>query len=101
MRAIQIMLLTGSAALPLLGQTDWPAYGHKSGNPKCRDCMVHCGHEPTAVAQTFGSLKGFVATTRLALLGAKSSSDDAPPPKSPATKPHRRKADLIELPVLN
>jgi hypothetical protein len=32
----------------LLDQTDWSQYGRKSGNPKCADCMVHCGYEPTA-----------------------------------------------------
>jgi hopanoid biosynthesis associated radical SAM protein HpnH len=32
----------------LLHDTDWSQYGHKSGNPKCTDCMVHCGFEPTA-----------------------------------------------------
>jgi len=32
----------------LLEETDWSQYGHKSGNPKCADCMVHCGYEPTA-----------------------------------------------------
>ena len=32
----------------LLDTTDWSAYGRKSGNPKCTDCMVHCGFEPTA-----------------------------------------------------
>lgn len=32
----------------LLENTDWSKYGHKSGNPKCQDCMVHCGYEPTA-----------------------------------------------------
>ncbi|MDX1976112.1 MAG: adenosyl-hopene transferase HpnH [Pseudanabaenaceae cyanobacterium bins.68] len=32
----------------LLNHTDWSQYGHKSGNPKCADCMVHCGYEPTA-----------------------------------------------------
>ncbi|MFN2461629.1 MAG: adenosyl-hopene transferase HpnH [Candidatus Velthaea sp.] len=32
----------------LLEQTDWSQYGHASGNPKCTDCMVHCGFEPTA-----------------------------------------------------
>jgi len=33
----------------LLEETDWSQYGHTSGNPKCTDCMVHCGYEPTAV----------------------------------------------------
>lgn len=32
----------------LLDQTDWSHYGRASGNPKCADCMVHCGYEPTA-----------------------------------------------------
>ncbi|WP_373480375.1 adenosyl-hopene transferase HpnH [Geminocystis sp.] len=32
----------------LLDNTDWDNYGQKSGNPKCADCMVHCGYEPTA-----------------------------------------------------
>lgn len=32
----------------LLDKTDWSEYGAKSGNPKCADCMVHCGYEPTA-----------------------------------------------------
>ena len=30
-----------------------------SGNPKCANCMVSCGYEPTAVIDGFGSLKGF------------------------------------------
>jgi hopanoid biosynthesis associated radical SAM protein HpnH len=32
----------------LLDNTDWSKYGRQSGNPKCADCMVHCGYEPTA-----------------------------------------------------
>jgi hopanoid biosynthesis associated radical SAM protein HpnH len=32
----------------LLDNTDWSQYGRASGNPKCADCMVHCGYEPTA-----------------------------------------------------
>ncbi len=32
----------------LLEKTEWEKYGHKSGNPKCADCMVHCGYEPSA-----------------------------------------------------
>ena len=32
----------------LLDNTDWDNYGRASGNPKCADCMVHCGYEPTA-----------------------------------------------------
>ncbi|MGP6159089.1 MAG: adenosyl-hopene transferase HpnH [Vulcanimicrobiaceae bacterium] len=32
----------------LIEKTDWSQYGRASGNPKCADCMVHCGYEPTA-----------------------------------------------------
>ncbi|HEY9848313.1 MAG TPA: adenosyl-hopene transferase HpnH [Leptolyngbyaceae cyanobacterium] len=54
----------------LLDNTDWSAYGHKSGNPKCADCMVHCGYEPTAatdamqpnnVVRAIGSVFGMVS----------------------------------------
>jgi hopanoid biosynthesis associated radical SAM protein HpnH len=43
----------------LLETTRWEAYGRSSGNEKCRDCMVHCGYEPTAVNHTFSSWRGF------------------------------------------
>ncbi len=32
----------------LIENTQWENYGLKSKNPKCADCMVHCGYEPTA-----------------------------------------------------
>ena len=32
----------------LMEETDWSRYGRKSGNPRCQDCMVHCGFEPSA-----------------------------------------------------
>lgn len=62
----------------LLETTDWSQYGQSSGNRKCRDCMVHCGYEPTAVIETFGTLKGFLATARCSLpaWGGKSRSND-------------------------
>jgi hopanoid biosynthesis associated radical SAM protein HpnH len=44
--------------------TDWDNYGNKSSNPKCQDCMVHCGFEPSAVDATFGSLGGFIQTAK-------------------------------------
>jgi hopanoid biosynthesis associated radical SAM protein HpnH len=51
----------------LLDRTNWEDYGHKSGNPKCADCMMHCGYEPTAamdamqpqnIARSIGSVFG-------------------------------------------
>ncbi|NNF79332.1 MAG: adenosyl-hopene transferase HpnH [Rhizobiales bacterium] len=35
----------------LMETTDWEAYG-TGKYEKCADCMVHCGYEPTAVADT-------------------------------------------------
>lgn len=43
----------------LIEETQWENYGKRSGNPKCMDCMVHCGFEPTAVDSTFSTWKGF------------------------------------------
>jgi hopanoid biosynthesis associated radical SAM protein HpnH len=53
----------------LMDDTRWDDYGRASGNPKCQQCMVHCGYEPTSVLATFGSLEGFVATVRATLFG--------------------------------
>jgi hopanoid biosynthesis associated radical SAM protein HpnH len=36
----------------LMEETDWDRYG-VGRNPKCADCMVHCGFEPTAVNDAF------------------------------------------------
>jgi hopanoid biosynthesis associated radical SAM protein HpnH len=41
----------------LVETTDWSKYGRGSGNTQCRNCMAHCGYEPTAVMATMGSLK--------------------------------------------
>jgi hopanoid biosynthesis associated radical SAM protein HpnH len=57
----------------LMETTDWDRYGRASGNPRCADCMVHCGYEPSAVAATFGSWRGLLRTARLTLFGARGS----------------------------
>jgi hopanoid biosynthesis associated radical SAM protein HpnH len=41
----------------LVETTDWSKYGRNSGNVQCRNCMAHCGYEPTAVMATTKSLK--------------------------------------------
>src|SRR5687767_170650 len=61
----------------LMETTEWDRYGRTSGNPRCADCMVHCGYEPSAVAATFNSLRGLLATARLTLFGPKASDDSA------------------------
>lgn len=53
----------------LMTGTRWEEYGRRSGNPKCRDCMVHCGFEATAVHQTFATWKGFRDTVVATVTG--------------------------------
>jgi hopanoid biosynthesis associated radical SAM protein HpnH len=40
----------------LIEDTDWDAFG-RGKDPRCANCMAHCGYEPTAVIATMGSLK--------------------------------------------
>ena len=40
----------------LVENTDWSAYG-RGKDPRCANCMAHCGYEPSAVMATMGSLK--------------------------------------------
>ena len=40
----------------LIETTDWNAYG-RGKDPRCSNCMAHCGYEPTAVLATMGSLR--------------------------------------------
>jgi hopanoid biosynthesis associated radical SAM protein HpnH len=35
----------------LLEETDWERYG-RGRDPRCENCMAHCGYEPTAVTET-------------------------------------------------
>jgi len=51
----------------LMSATQWEQYGTESGNPRCANCMMHCGYEPSAVNETFGSLGGFLSTVRASL----------------------------------
>jgi hopanoid biosynthesis associated radical SAM protein HpnH len=51
----------------LMDSTSWDDYG-TGRNEKCADCMVHCGYEPSAVSDTFGSLSGFGRTVQLTLM---------------------------------
>jgi len=40
----------------LIETTDWSKYG-RGRDPRCENCMAHCGYEPTAVLQTTRSLR--------------------------------------------
>ena len=40
----------------LIETTDWDAYG-RGRDPRCENCMAHCGYEPTAVLASVRSVK--------------------------------------------
>lgn len=40
----------------LVETTDWDRYG-RGRDPRCANCMAHCGYEPSAVLATVGSLR--------------------------------------------
>ena len=52
----------------LIETTEWERYGTESGNPKCRNCMVHSGYEASAVNDTF-SFAGIFRAARATLFG--------------------------------
>jgi hopanoid biosynthesis associated radical SAM protein HpnH len=40
----------------LVETTDWESYG-RGRDPRCNNCMAHCGYEPSAVLATMSSLR--------------------------------------------
>lgn len=40
----------------LIETTNWDSYG-RGKDPRCANCMAHCGYEPSAVLATMGSLR--------------------------------------------
>ena len=40
----------------LLDSTEWEKFG-RGKDPRCANCMAHCGYEPSAVLATMGSLR--------------------------------------------
>lgn len=58
----------------LIEDTEWDNYG-SGRNPKCADCMVHSGYEPSAINDTFAHpLKAL----RVAIKGPRTSGPMAP-----------------------
>jgi hopanoid biosynthesis associated radical SAM protein HpnH len=47
----------------LIETTDWSKYG-RGKDPRCANCMAHCGYEPSAVLATMGSLKQSIRAMR-------------------------------------
>ncbi len=58
----------------LLEETDWDNYG-AGRNPKCDNCMAHCGYEGTAVEDAF---KNPLKALKVAMRGPKTEGEMAP-----------------------
>ncbi|OGT75121.1 MAG: hopanoid biosynthesis associated radical SAM protein HpnH [Gammaproteobacteria bacterium RIFCSPLOWO2_02_FULL_56_15] len=71
-------LLVGEGYAPtfkeMLATTEWDKYG-TGRNPKCANCMVHCGYEPTAVNATFSQP---LQALKVALFGPRIDGPMAP-----------------------
>ncbi len=48
----------------LMKETAWENYGRASGNPKCANCMAHCGYEPSAVEDSSRNVKNTIRSIR-------------------------------------
>jgi len=84
----------------LMQTTEWSEYGRSSGNSKCTDCMVHCGYEPTAVMQTFGSLRTMLHVARVMFLGSPDSNAEwlEAETKASDTPPMRHSLPILDQP---
>jgi hopanoid biosynthesis associated radical SAM protein HpnH len=72
----------------LMEDTEWSHYG-TGNNPKCADCMVHCGYEPTAINDAVAHpLKAL----RTSLRGPRIRGPLAPEPSLQAV-PHNKPGD--------
>ena len=52
----------------LVETTDWEKYG-RGRDPRCDNCMAHCGYEPTAVLETTSSLRHSVKAMLSSITG--------------------------------
>ncbi len=78
----------------LIEDTAWEQWGRASGNPKCQQCMVHCGYEPTAVNHTFSSIGGLFGTVKALLFGRYPSDEADSQLREASSRPH---GPLVQL----
>ncbi|MFO0872662.1 MAG: adenosyl-hopene transferase HpnH [Phycisphaerales bacterium] len=81
----------------LIDETDWDNYGHRSGNPKCANCMVHCGYEPSAVNHTFSSFRGLWGTVKAMIFDTYANPAAQGRLEEERGKPHGPMAHLVQL----
>ncbi|MFN0170369.1 MAG: adenosyl-hopene transferase HpnH [Bryobacteraceae bacterium] len=80
----------------LMDSVEWDRYGTESGNPKCANCMLHSGYEPSAVNETFSSWGGFWDTVR-ATLFTRYRDPEALAALGQPLKPVRPPAGLVQI----
>jgi hopanoid biosynthesis associated radical SAM protein HpnH len=78
----------------LVETTDWDKYG-RGRDPRCANCMAHCGYEPTAALATASSARQSIR----ALVSSRQwlPSRRSKPPQPPHDGPPPR--ELVELPM--
>jgi hypothetical protein len=81
----------------LMNSTEWDRYGVASGNPKCANCMVHCGYEPTAVDHTFSGVRGIWANIKAMAFNTYANPGAAKRLDEEKTKPHGPMHHLVQL----
>jgi hopanoid biosynthesis associated radical SAM protein HpnH len=81
----------------LIDETPWDDYGRASGNPKCQQCMVHCGYEPSAVNHTFSSFGGMLGTIKALVFNTYANPAAARRLREEAQRPHTPLDRLVEL----
>ena len=81
----------------LMETTEWERYGVASGNPKCANCMVHCGYEPTAVDHTFSGVRGIWANIKAMAFNSYANPGAATRLEEENAKPHGPMHHLVQL----
>lgn len=81
----------------LMETTEWDRYGVASGNPKCANCMVHCGYEPTAVDHTFSGVRGIWANIKAMVFNSYANPGAAIRLEEEKAKPHGPMHHLVQL----
>jgi hopanoid biosynthesis associated radical SAM protein HpnH len=77
----------------LMEETDWDRYG-AGRNPKCSQCMAHCGYEPTAVNDNIAHpLKALLTSLR----GPRTRGLMAPDPQ--VSYPSSARTRAVEIPL--
>jgi len=81
----------------LMEETEWEHYGVASGNPKCANCMVHCGYEPTAVDYTFSGFRGIWANIKAMVFNRYANPAAASRLEEERGRPHGPMQHLVQL----